>query len=132
MCTQATYLSQHLADASPPIAQACCVTVVAAFPVPLVTSLVLQLGQRCFSPVVTVWMCPFSTLTFCTATVMHFGQAMPVLSADGVACDAVVLAGLNSLVAPLTWSAACRWTGDHTPTATASAMLAPMIAFKDL
>src|SRR5581483_5710803 len=100
-------LRQQEALASAWAEQVCWTFVTAVLPTPRVTTLFLQPPQRWFSTVVVCWMCPFSVVTICAASVLHWLQAWAGATAGDCAIAVLRVAPVRSC-APLTWSAALR------------------------
>lgn len=98
-----------MAQAEPGAEQVWFVTLLLALPVPDVTVVVVHVGQRCFSPYVTVRMWPFSILTISTGTDLHEGQSIFDAFAGWAAAGTTGWTDCINSCAPLIWSPACAF-----------------------
>src|SRR5579859_1092450 len=73
-------VAQQNTELLPHFSQTCLTSFDFPLPVPTVVMVLLQPGHKCFAPTVITWICPFSVLTLCTITDLHFSQTIATAS----------------------------------------------------
>src|SRR5260370_38790237 len=73
-------VAQQKTESLPHFSQTCLTSFFAPCPVPTVVMVLLQPGHKCFAPTVITWICPFSVVTLCTMTDLHFSQTIATAS----------------------------------------------------
>jgi len=69
-------VAQQKAESLPHFSQTCFTSLCAPLPTPVTVIVLLQLGQRCFSPTVIVLTWPFCVVTLWITTDLHLVQTM--------------------------------------------------------